>query len=159
MPCHSIPRSTLSKNGATQISRIYRLDISTLLCYTVFGYNKFFCSVSNAGHCVCHVVHHTQQFWTEYKTYLSTFFLLSTADVITLVTLVHISSVLLYHRLNYYQPKSFQLCQFNKNSLSFNPVFIYNVIASSHNLKTSLKDSNVVLQQPGNSIATGSAKS
>jgi len=87
-------------------------------------------------------------------------YLLSTAYVISLITLAHLFSVLLYHRSNYYQPKYFQQRQFNKNSLSFDAVFIYKVIASSHNVQTSLKDSDILLHQPGNiSTATSSAKS
>lgn len=74
-----------SKNWATQSSRIYQSNISTLLCCIKLRHNKIFTSVSYTRHFVHHIVHHTQQFWTEYKISLSTSFL-SAAYAIILIT-------------------------------------------------------------------------
>lgn len=81
-PC---PDPHSSKNWATQSSRIYQSNISTLLCCIKLRHNKIFTSVSYTRHFVHHIVHHTQQFWTEYKISLSTSFL-SAAYAIILIT-------------------------------------------------------------------------
>lgn len=160
-PCNPVPfhtRQHVRKNGATQSSGIYNSNIFTLLCYTALGYNRIFSSLSKAGYFGCHILHHTQQFWTECKIYLCTFFAFYRSCYNLSNT--PISFVSLCHKLNSYQPQSFQQCQLNKSSLNFNSVFTHTIISSSYNLQSSLKDSNAMLQQCGNiSIGTGTAKS
>lgn len=64
---------------------------------------EFFSSLSKAGYFGCHILHHTQQFWTECKIYLCAFFFAFYKSCYNLSN-TSISFVSLCHKLNSYQP-------------------------------------------------------
>lgn len=123
-PC---PDPHSSKNWATQSSRIYQSNISTLLCCIKLRHNKIFTSVSYTRYFVHHIVHHTQQFWTEYKISLSTSFL-SAAYAIILITFAYY----FFLCVNIPQAKllssniQHQQCQLHQNTQNFVAAFIHN---------------------------------